>query len=412
MEHVWHLPRSISKLHKNILPINAFGSWLTNYNEENYLDLTSGIGALSTGHSHPKIIKEVSKQLGQYVHIPQQVFQSHPIQVKLNKKMISIMPNNTLDSFFYTNSGSEAVDNALKLAKKFTNKQNIIALNKGFHGRTIGALSVTSSNLSCRKGTFPLMTGIFTCQEPTVECLNNLFDFHISPKDTAAIIIEPVQGEGGIHSITKEFLEYVRKICSNHNIILIIDEVQSGSGRTGTWWNIEQKHVEPDLLLFGKGIASGFPFAGIAGKSEIMDCGENLLGGTYGGNAICSAAACASIDVINDEDLLKNTVDIGNYLKTELIKNTYVKEVRQYGLMIAIEFKKEYSLLSARNVVQDLNDLNILTLLCGNKNQYIRLLPSLNLTLKDAKFFIMTFNNVMAFYKKYDTKKDTTLSII
>lgn len=402
MESVRHLPRSISKLHTNIIPASTFGSWITNFNEETYLDLTSGIGALSTGHSHPRVIEAVQKQVKQYVHIPQQVFQSHPIQIELNKKLFSIMPSSSLDTFFYCNSGSEAVDNAIKLARNYTQKQNIITMNKAFHGRTIGALSVTSSNISCRKNTFPLMSGVFTCMEATADSLADLLDNQVSPDNVAAILIEPVQGEGGIFSVSKRFLEFTRDLCNKHKIVLIIDEVQSGSGRTGTWWNIEQKKVEPDLLLFGKGIGSGMPIAGIAGKSDIMNTGNNFLGGTYGGNAIASAAACASIDIINEEKLLDNTLTVGYYLKNELMKNKFIKEVRQYGLMIAIEFKSQYYLVNAKNVVQDLNDLNILTLLCGNNNQYIRLLPSLNLTLHEATIFINTFNSIMSVYKKYE----------
>jgi 4-aminobutyrate aminotransferase-like enzyme len=205
-----HIPRSISKLHGDIYPIYAKGSYIYTKHTK-YLDLTSGIGALSTGHNHPYIVDKVKKQLDKYVHFPQQVFQSHPIQVELTEKILKTMPDKTLDNIFYVNSGSEATDNAIKIARKYTGKSNIITMNGGFHGRTLGALSVTSSNLGCKKGISPLMSNVFFCQDSTYKSLNTLLEYQTSPDDTAAILLEPVQGEAGIFSMNSDFLKYVKK---------------------------------------------------------------------------------------------------------------------------------------------------------------------------------------------------------
>ena len=349
-----------------------------------YLDFTSGIGTLSTGHSHPYIISKVTEQLPKIIHCQQQIFKSHPPQIELVEKMLTILPKD-LDKLFFTNSGSEAIDNAIKIARKYTNKNNIIAMNGGFHGRTIAALSITSSNLFCKQNTHPL-SGIFFCSDFNKDSIDKIFLNQSSPQDTAAIILEPVLGEGGIFSIPEDFIKYLRLICDDHNILLIADEIQCGSGRTGTFWNIEQKDTIPDILTFAKGIASGFPLAGLASRSNFMDdIGRSYLGGTYGGNALCSVAASATIDVISSENLIDNSINMGNFFRNCLLTLPGIKSIRQYGLMIAIEPNPPYS---SMEIVNKLRDLNMLVLLCGNQNQYIRILPPLNVSLKEIEIFM------------------------
>lgn len=395
MNFIKHIPKSISKLHKDIFPIYANGSYIFTKNKK-YLDLTSGIGALSTGHNHPLVVDKVKQQLDKYVHIPQQVFQSHPIQVELTNKILKTLPSNKLnklDNIFYVNSGSEATDNAIKLARIYTGKSNIIALNKGFHGRTLGALSITSSNTKCKNNISPLLSNIFFCKEPNQESLNNIFNHQSAPEETSAIILEPVQGEAGIFSIKSNFLKYVQEICYNYNILLIIDEVQCGSMRTGSWWNFEEKEIIPDILTFGKGIASGYPLAGIIANSSIMNRpNPGMLGGTYGGNAICSAAASATIDILNEPQTQINVIEIGRYIKTELEKYDQIKEIRQYGLMIAIEFvESNLNKNLTQLIVNDLKISGILVLVAGYNNQYIRLLPPLTITHFEINEFIEQF---------------------
>ena len=390
-----HLPRSIKKLHKDIFPVLATGCYIYTPDKKKYLDLTSGIGALSLGHNHPKVTEKVMDQLTKYVHIPQQVFQSHPAQVELTEKILNISPSPTLDNIFYVNCGSEATDNAIKIARSYTGKSNIISLNGGFHGRTLGALSVTSSNLACTKNISPLISNIFFCPNPTKEAINQVLEFQSSPDNTAAIIFETVQGDGGIFGINSEFIKYVRKICTENNILLIIDEVQCGSMRTGSWWSIEQSNVVPDMMTFGKGIANGYPLAGIIGTSYIMNSLQpGSLGGTYGGNAICSAAASATIDVLNDSNIRINTIEMGKYIKEQLKGELLIREIRQYGLMIGIEFydnRHEY----AMKMVEELKKEGILVLLCGNKGQYIRILPPLIISKFEVDLFLDKFKKIL-----------------
>jgi 4-aminobutyrate aminotransferase len=391
-----HIPKSISKLHHTILPIGGKGSYIFTESSK-YLDLTSGIGALSTGHNHPKIIEKVKLQLNNYVHMPQQIFKSHPIQIELTNKLINIMPNKKLDNIFYVSTGSEATDNAIKIARNYTKKSNIISINGGFHGRTIGALSVTSSNLSCKRGISPLLSNTYFCSDDTKESLDILLMFQSAPEDTAAIIFESVQGEGGVKSINQEFLEYAEKICNENNILLIADEVQCGAFRTGSWWNFTQKKITPDIITFAKGIASGFPIAGVVSSSEIMNnLSPGLLGGTYGGNAISSAAASATIDVLNNSVLQQNVTEYGTYINNALKDLELIKEIRQYGLMIGIQFKDNIT----SDIVNKLRDRNILVLVAGNNNQYIRILPPLTIDKNEIDIFLYELRYILNNYKK------------
>jgi 4-aminobutyrate aminotransferase len=309
------------------------------------------------------------------------------------------MPNDKLDNIFYVNSGSEATDNSIKIARKYTHKPNIIAMNKGFHGRSIAALSITSSNIGCRKGLTPLLSNVFFCPDFTKSSLENIFEHQSSPSDTAGIILEPVQGEGGIYSIDSEFLKYVEGICQEHNILLIADEVQCGAMRTGTWWNFEQKEITPDIMTFGKGIASGYPLAGVIANSKIMNSlGDGYLGGTYGGNAIASAAASATIDILNNDDIQKNVIEMGKYIKDNLQNEPNIKEIRQYGLMIGIEFTfSNQNPYYTKEIVEQLAEEGVLVLLAGNKNQYIRLLPPLNISKEEIDLFLFKFKSVCLF---------------
>ena len=390
-----HLPKSISKLHKSILPISAKGSYIYTKNNK-YLDLTAGIGALSTGHNHPLVINKVKTQLNNYVHFPQQLFKSHPIQIDLTSKLLDTFKNKTIDNIFYVNSGSEATDNAIKIARKYTGKSNIIAMNKGFHGRTLGALSITSSNLNCKKGIAPLLSNVYFCVDFTKSSINTILDYQSAPEDTAAIIFESIQGEGGINDINEEFLKYLEKICKQNNILLIADEVQCGSMRTGIFWDYERKNINPDIVTFGKGISSGFQLAGVASTSDIMNSlPPGSLGGTYGGNAVSSAAATASIDIINTKEIQDNVNNMGSYIYTSIKHNPLIKNVKQYGLMIGIEF---YDNNNSNIILNILREKGILVLLAGNNNQFLRLLPPLNISKKEADIFIDTMNNIKIEY--------------
>ena len=389
------IPNAIKILHPNIFPVKASGSWVTCKSNRTYLDFTSGIGALSTGHSHPYIIKKVIDQVKNYVHVPQQVFNVHKISDEFTNKLISTLPSE-LNSVFYVNSGSEATDNAIKIARAYTNKKNIITMNKGFHGRTYGALSITSSNLTCKKNINPLLSGVYFSNINDIDSFKNILTYQTDPEDVACVIYEPVQGEGGIYSLDSSFLQEIHKICQENNILTIADEVQCGYGRTGTFWNIEQKNVLPDILTFGKGVASGFPLAGVITHANIMNnIGTNFLGGTYGGNAICLAAASATYDIFKTENIINNTVNKSAFLRNKLSELPHIKTIRVYGLMIAIEFTFSHDVNKITELVTKMNEHNVLLLRCGNNGQYIRLLPPLNVSTEECLFFLDIFKKVI-----------------
>ena len=391
-----NISNAIKILHPTIFPKYASGSWLYTKDNKKYLDFTSGIGALSTGHNHPYIIKNVKSQLDKYVHMPQQLFNIHEASNELTGKLLDIMPNKSLDTFFYVNSGSEATDNAIKIARSYTNRPNIITMNKGFHGRTYGALSVTSSNLTCKKNINPILPGVYYGDINNISSIEKILNHQTNPEEVACVIYEPVQGEGGIYSLDTKFLKDVHDICAKYNIITIADEVQCGFGRTGTYWNIEQKDVVPDIMTFGKGIASGFPLAGLVTNEKIMNnIGTNFLGGTYGGNAICCAAASATIDIFKTENILNNVMVKGEMLKRGLIDIPGVKAVRQHGLMIGIELFRSNEINYIQTIVKKMNENNILILTCGNNGQYIRLLPPLNINNEECKLFLTIFKHVI-----------------
>lgn len=379
-----HIPNVVNKLN-NLIIKSANGAWVSDINNKTFLDMTSGIGALSTGHSHPNIINAIKEQSQKVIHAQQNCFYSHQAQLDLTEKLITIMPND-LDTFFYVNSGSEATDNSIKIARHYTKKPNIISFNQGFHGRTLGAMSLTSSKLAYRSGCSPLVGGIHIC-EPNKESIDYLLNYISGYNETGAIIIEPILGEGGIKKIDNKFMKYLRKICDENNILLIIDEVQTGAGRTGNWWASE-KIVKPDIMTFAKGIASGFPFAGLVTKNNIMNnIAPNMLGGTYGGNALGSAVALATIKTIEDENLMENALLQGDKIRNELIKLSNVEEVRQFGLMIGIDIKDKEN--QVPKVLKKLNDLGIIVLLCGNNS--IRLLPPLIISDLETEIFLDAF---------------------
>lgn len=400
---IHNIPKSISKIHKKIVPIKGEGSYVFTKEGFRYLDYTSGIGALSLGHCHPRVVSGVQNQIKQLIHAPQQVFGSHPPQLTLNKKLLDIMPCDKLNSIFYTNSGSESTDNAIKAARRYTGKTNIISFLGGFHGRTLGAMSVSSSNTKTKQNTQPLMSGVFFC-EPEMEHFDRLVNLNSCPEETAAVIFEPVQGEGGINSLSINFLKSVEKFCKSENIVFIVDEVQCGFGRTGTWWNASQKQLKPDILTFGKGIGAGFPIAGLTMTKEISESlNVGYLGGTYGGNPLVTEAASITIDVFNDEQILENVRKVGLYLNRELnrLKETgqLISGIRQYGLMVAIEFNdndKSSKNTTVNKVLEMLReDHNVLVLFAGYKNQFIRLLPPLNTTQEEIQYFIDSLEAVL-----------------
>lgn len=425
------------------------GSYIWDTEDNKYLDFGAGIGTLSIGHCHPQMVDAIKKQSEKIIQGQQNQYLASTAMVGLLDRLTRIMPEE-LTRFLFVNSGSEAVENAVKIARRHTGRQNIIAFDGGYHGRTYAAMALTTSKNVYRAGYGPLMSGVVTapypdclhCKvrlahpegndwyklEPNIppyrpyadrkccrgpeEGLEWLFKTHTAASETAAVIIEPILGEGGFLSPPPTFLQTVRKICDDNGILMILDEVQSGVGRTGRWWAHEHfPGAEPDMVLFAKGIASGFPFAGVATKEHLMDnCPPGSLGGTFGGNALGCAAASAVVDVIEDEELLQNAASRGTQLAEGLVAlaDAYpIIDVRGRGLMMAVEFgsgpefetvrratEKEVPYGTASQVVAAAGRRGLLLLTAGSR-ETVRFLPPLNVRPEEVDEALAKFEEAL-----------------
>ena len=381
---------SVSQVFKYFTPTSARGCWV-NILEKPYkiLDLTGGIGALSLGHSHEIVNKEVITQCKTMVHCSQQVFGGNLQRDQLIKKM-SNFTHKKLDRYYFTTSGSESTDNALKIARRYTGRNSTVVVKKGFHGRTLCALSLSSSNPISRNKIGPLLSNVYYCDD-NIESFYNIFEQHILPNDVAAFMFESIQGEGGIFNLDESFLKEATEFCKQNGIIVIADEVQCGIGRTGSYWNITQKDIVPDILTFGKGIANGYPLSGLISSANIIDDnGPNFLGGTYGGNPIMCAAANATIDVFENETILENVKICESYLKSQLDLINGIRNTRIYGLMVGLDIEKD-----SHYVVDKLAKNGVCVLKAGNRGQYIRLLPPLNITKEELDIFLEQLEYVL-----------------
>lgn len=381
---------SVSQVFKYFTPTSANGCWV-NILEKPYkiLDLTGGIGALSLGHCHEKVNEGVITQCNTMVHCSQQVFGGNLQRDKLIKKMSNFTPKK-LDRYYFTTSGSESTDNALKIARRYTGRNSTVVVKKGFHGRTLGALSLTSSNPYSRNKIGPLLSNVYYCDD-NIESFYEMFEQHVLPNDVAVFMFESIQGEGGIFNLDESFLKEATEFCKQNGIIVIADEVQCGIGRTGSYWNITEKDIVPDILTFGKGIANGYPLSGLISSASIIDDhGSNFLGGTYGGNPIMCAAANATIDVFNNEHILENVKTCELYLKSQLGLINGILNTRIYGLMVGLDIEKD-----THYVVDKLAKNGVCVLKAGNQGQYIRLLPPLNITKKEIDIFLEQLEYVL-----------------
>jgi 4-aminobutyrate aminotransferase len=366
-----------------------------------YLDFTSGIGVVSTGHCHPRVVAAAQEQAGRLIHGQYTTVMHQPLRT-LIERMGEVLPAG-LDSLFFANSGSEAVEAALRLVRQATGRPNIIAFQGGFHGRSMGAASVTTSGVKVRTGFAPLMAGVHfapfpyafhygwddaTATEFALRELDHLLATQSAPADTAAFLIEPVLGEGGYVPATAEFLAGLRERADRHGILLVLDEVQTGYGRTGTFWAQERFGVRPDVLLIAKGVASGFPLSAVAASDELMRRARpGSQGGTYGGNAVACAAAIATLDVIQDEGLVANSAAQGERLRAGLRtvaeKRSGHGDVRGLGLMLAVEFTDAEGRpdgAAAAAAQRRAGELGLLLLTCGPYGQVVRLIPPLIVT--------------------------------
>ncbi|KAI0315223.1 acetylornithine aminotransferase [Amylostereum chailletii] len=362
-----HVTKGLGRMTEDVFA-KGEGSWVTLQSGRRILDFTCGIGVTNLGEPSQHLRGLGLDQTVRLGHChPKVGIAFHEPYLKLIERLLPIMPDPSLDSFFFWNSGSEAIEGALcrTMARTFTGRQNIIAMQGGYHGRTYGAMAVTKSKTIYSEGTMPLMPGVYTAPfpywhhfsaspstDPDELARQALYQLELvlqqqsAPRDTAAILIEPVLGEGGYIPAPHSYLRGVREICDKHGIILIIDEVQSGFGRTGKHFNIEYSGVRPDIMTIAKGLANGFPLSGIISRKELTDkLKPGSMGGTYAGNAVSCAAAVAVADAFKEEKILDNVqarskelFDGLNKLRQQPELAPYILDVRGQGLMIAVEF--------------------------------------------------------------------------
>ena len=384
-----------------IIAKRAEGSYVYDLDGNTYLDFTCGIGVTNTGHCHPRVVAAVKEQAGLLLHGQVNIVMHIPM-LELAKELRTILPAE-LDGYFFSNSGAEAIEGAVKLARAATGRPNIVVFQGSFHGRTIGTMSLTTSKTIYRTGYQPLMPGVFVAPFPysyrygwdeertsqwCLDELEYLFATQTSPQETAAVLIEPVLGEGGYVVPPASFLRGLRAMCDRYDILLIADEIQSGFGRTGRWFGFEHFDFVPDIMTVAKGLASGLPLSGVFSRMDLMKkWATGTHGGTYGGNAVASAAAVATIQAMRDEDMLGNTRARGAQLKTGLrhLQEEFpaIGDVRGLGLMVGVEFRtqdRQPDRDTAKAVVHACQEDRLLLLTCGPWDNTIRFIPPLVVT--------------------------------
>ena len=366
-----------------------------------YIDFGSGIAVLNTGHRHPRIVKAIADQLERFTHTAYQVV-PYESTVALAERLNQLTPGQHAKKTAFFTTGVEAVENAIKIARSATRRPGVIALTGAFHGRTYMGLALTGKVAPYKAGFGPFPASVYHVPAPmalhgvTVEdslkALQQLFKADIEPEQVAAIIVEPIQGEGGFYVMPPEFMRALREVCDRHGILLIADEIQTGFARTGKLFAMEHCDVVPDLMTMAKSLAGGVPLSAVCGRAEIMDApAAGGLGGTYAANPLAIAAAHAVLDVIADEKLCARAERLGQSLKKRLeafrTKVPAIAEVRGLGAMVAVEFAKPDGTPDAdftKLVIQRAQDAGLLLLSCGVYGNVIRFL--FPLTIEDAVF--------------------------
>ncbi|KHL04385.1 aspartate aminotransferase family protein [Sinomonas humi] len=411
---------TLSPILKQATPVvvdHALGSWIHGTDGKDYLDFTTGIGVTSTGHCHPRVVEAAREQVGKIIHAQYTTVMHKPL-LELTEMLGDVLPAG-LDSVFYANSGSEAVEAAIRLARMATGRPNIVVFQGGFHGRTVAAASLTTAGTRFSAGFSPLMPGVHmapfpyafrygwdekTAVEFALKELDYLFQTRTAPNDTAAFLIEPVLGDGGYLPTPPAFMEGLRERADRHGIQLIFDEVQAGIGRTGKFWGHQHSSATPDILITAKGIASGFPISAIAAPTATMaKAWPGSQGGTYGGNAVSAAAAVATLNVVKEEGLVENARVRGDELQSGLkeIQSRFpaIGNVRGLGLMQGIEFTLEDGTADAATaaaVQQATTGQGLLTLTCGPSGNVVRLIPALVVTQDEITLGLQRFEAAVA----------------
>ena len=389
------------------------GAMIEDVDGNTFLDFAAGIAVCATGHCHPEVVAAIQKQASELIHMSGTDFY-YPNLVELAEKLASIAPGKTPKRVYFGNSGAEAIEAAIKLVKYHTKRDKLIAFHGAFHGRTMGALSLTASRSIQRKGFGTLLSGVFHMPFPdtyrgtygirpesaSADCLsyleNELFRRRVDPEEVAGIFIEPIQGEGGYLPAPADFLQGLQRICRKYGIMFVADEVQSGMGRTGKWWASDHAGIEPDIICTAKGIASGMPLSAIIARADVMNWVPGAHASTFGGNPVCIAASIATLGLL-ERQYMANAASMGDYIMKRTAdwreKHKIVGEVRGRGLMIGIEFVRDQKTKEKANdlrnkLVQMAFHKGLLVL--GSGDTTLRLCPPLLIDEAQADFALDT----------------------
>jgi 4-aminobutyrate aminotransferase len=385
-----------------------------------YLDFANGIAVSVLGHRNKRVTAAIHAQVDRLIASVVAIGYAEST-VRLARELAATLPD-PIDSIFFMNSGSEAIEAAIKLARRVTGRPGIVAFRGGFHGRTLGAASITSSNINYRRGYEPLLPGVYLSQFPSVyrdfggdeeravdvsfRHLRDLLHTTIPPEAVAAIVIEPVQGEGGYIPAPPAFLQILRRVCDKHGILLVADEVQTGFGRTGKMWSFEHAGIVPDVVCMAKAIANGLPLSALASSKALQErWGKGAHGATYGGNPVSCAAGLAVLEEIHERGLVANAAARGAELSAGLAaiaaRDVRIGDVRGPGLMIGVEFvanraTREPDEPTCEAVVQGCADEGLLVLSCGVPHNVIRWIPPLDVTSDEIAEALAIFDRVLA----------------
>lgn len=404
--------------HTDIEVKKAEGVHVESADGKRYMDFSSGLATANLGHCPPDVLEAAKRQMDSLIHSGC-IFR-YSSQVELAERLAEITPG-PIDMFFFSNSGAEAIEGAIKLARFATSRPGIISFTGGFHGRTMGALSLTTSSARYRRGFHPLLPSVYHAPYPycyrclvgqkredcSLECfeyLEGILKFQISPEDVACMVIEPVLGEGGYAPPPADVMLKLRELCTRHGILLIADEVQSGFGRTGKWFASEHYGLEPDIIVMAKGIASGFPLSAFGAPASIMSkWPPGAHGTTFGGNPVSAAAAVATIDKIRKDGLLENSARMGEYALSRLNdmkkRHGIIGDIRGLGLMIGVEFVKEDGSPDKEGlerVMERCLERGLVIIECGTEKNVARLMPPLTVTRAEMDKALSIFEEALS----------------
>jgi 4-aminobutyrate aminotransferase/(S)-3-amino-2-methylpropionate transaminase len=386
-------------LYLPVFTAEGHGALLTDVDGNTFVDFAGGVGCLNVGHAHPRVVAAVQEQAARFLHTDFTII-PYEIYVEYAERLTAIAPFSGPCKAAFFNAGTEAVENSIKFARGYTKRPAVIAFEGAFHGRTLLSLTLTSKTHPYKASLGPFAPEVYRVPFPNpyrgittadaLDALERMFSTQVAAETVAAIVVEPVQGEGGFIVAPQEFMEGLRRICDREGILLVIDEVQTGFGRTGRMWATEHYGIEPDLMLVAKSIAGGLPLSGVVGKAEIMDClWDNAVGGTYVGNPVALAAAVAVLDVFEEEGLVERANRIGETIRTRMLswqeRYDAIGDVRGLGAMLAVEYvedraTKEPAPAIATRVAEEAAKRGLLLLKAGIHSNCNRVLCPLVIT--------------------------------